>query len=227
MSRLRGAIVALVTAAVVLAGCTSTGGSAGSGGARTGAAPAPSGPSCVPAQTPTQTQTQTPTPTGGSASPVAAADPLRSAGTPATGAGEPLPDLALPCFVGGQPVRLAHLGTPAVINLWASWCAPCRTELPQLQRYADRAAGRVQVIGVITTDVDRRGAQSLIDDLTLRFPMLYDERGDLWNRIGPPRVMPTTLLVDAQGRVVYREATRTLDEAALAALVRDHLGVAV
>jgi peroxiredoxin len=95
-----------------------------------------------------------------------------------------------------------------------------------MQRFADRAAGRVQVIGVITSDPNRAGAQSLVDDLKLRFPMLYDEQGKLQARIGPPVAMPTTLLVDAQGRVAYRHTARPLDEAALADLVRDHLGVA-
>jgi thiol-disulfide isomerase/thioredoxin len=165
----------------------------------------------------------------------AAASPAATAGTAATAGASPaatgstagpLLDLTLPCFVGGQPVRLADLGTPAVINLWASWCGPCRGELPQMQRYADRAAGRVQVVGVITSDPDRGGAQSLVDDLGLRFPMLYDERAKLQARMGPPLAMPTTLLVDAHGRVAYRYSARPLDEAALADLVRHHLGVA-
>jgi thiol-disulfide isomerase/thioredoxin len=124
-------------------------------------------------------------------------------------------------------VRLAQLGAPTVVNLWASWCGPCRTELPEMQRFADRAAGRVQVVGVITSDPDRDAAKSLVDDLKLRFPMLYDERAELQARIGPPVAMPTTLLIDADGRLAYRHSARPLDEAGLADLVRHHLGVAV
>jgi thiol-disulfide isomerase/thioredoxin len=217
MSRLRGGLVALVVTVVALTGCTSTAGRGGSGNAPAGATAMPSGPSCVPA--PASAAGSSPDATGGPA-PAAASSPAATGST-----GEPLLDLTLPCFVGGQPVRLAHLGTPAVINLWASWCGPCRGELPQMQRYADRAAGRVQVVGVITSDPDRGGAQSLVDDLGLRFPMLYDERAKLQARIGPPVAMPTTLLVDAHGRVAYRHSARPLDEAALADLVRHHLGV--
>jgi thiol-disulfide isomerase/thioredoxin len=135
-----------------------------------------------------------------------------------------MPDLSLPCFAGGQPIRLAHLGTPTVINLWASWCGPCRAELPEFQRYADRAGGRVQVIGVITNDPVRSKPQSLIDDFGLRFPMLYDERGALRTQAAAPG-MPTTLLVDAQGRIAHRYSARPLDEAALAGLVDRYLGV--
>jgi thiol-disulfide isomerase/thioredoxin len=194
--------VALVAAVVVLTGCTST---ADRADARSGATPAPSGPSCLPAPP----------------------SPATAASTVARSAGAPRLDLTLPCFVGGRPVQLAQLGTPTVINLWASWCAPCRKELPEMQRFADRAAGRVQVVGVITSDPKRDAAQSLVDDLSLRFPMLYDERATLQARIGPPVAMPTTLLVDADGRVAYRYSARPLDEAGLTDLVRQHLGVAV
>jgi thiol-disulfide isomerase/thioredoxin len=225
MSRLPGALVALVVAAaLLLSGCTSTPVRDRSAGA----APAPSGPSCLPVPASTG-------PTGLAAGPASPAGLVSGPASPpaiptspaagASGAGEPLPDLALPCFVGGQPVRLAHLGTPAVINLWASWCQPCLTELPQIQRYAHRAAGRVQVVGVITSDPVRDKPQSVIDEFRLRFPMLYDDKATLQSRMGA-RLLPMTLLVDAQGRVVYRYQSRPLDEAALADLVQRHLGVA-
>jgi thiol-disulfide isomerase/thioredoxin len=205
MSRLRGRLLALAVAVLVLAGCTSPTGRDRAGGAAT---PAPSGPSCI----------------SPPSAPATAAPATAAPG--ASASGEPLPDLTLPCFVGGQPVRLAHLGTPAVVNLWASWCGPCRAELPEIQRYAERAAGRVQVIGVITSDPVRSRPQSVIDDFGLRFPMLYDEQAALRTRAGAPG-MPTTLLIDAHGRVAYRYSARPLTEAALADLVDRHLGVKV
>jgi thiol-disulfide isomerase/thioredoxin len=211
MRRVRGVLLALAVVLIV-AGCSSAFGRGGAQAQRGSAAPAPTGPPCVVSPTPASGGTATPPATDGGGSPGAAT--------------EPMPDISLPCFVGGRPVRLAHLGTPTVINLWASWCAPCRTELPQVQRYADRAAGRVQVIGVITNDPVRSRPQSLIDDLALRFPMLDDQHATLQTRMGA-RVLPMTLLVDAQGRIVYRYSAQPLDEAALADLVRRHLGVAV
>jgi thiol-disulfide isomerase/thioredoxin len=204
MSRWRGRVAALVLALLVLGGCSSASGQSARRAGTAGSTPGPSGAPCVVPAAPSG---------AGPASPLAAG-------------GEPLPDITLPCFAGGQPVRLAHLGVPAVINLWASWCAPCRTELPQVQRYAERAAGRVQVIGVITSDPNRGGAQSLIDDLGLRFPMLYDEPATLRAQVGV-QALPVTLLVDARGRLAYRYNARPLDEAALAALVERYLGVRV
>lgn len=160
---------------------------------------------------------------GADSSSVGAGSP---SGGPATGAGEPLPDLTLPCFAGGQPVRLAAVRGPAVLNLWASWCEPCRFELPEIARYAKRAAGRVQVVGVITNDPNRTAAQSVVDDFGLRFPMVYDERAQVRKAVGALGI-PTTLLVDAQGRVAYRYTGVQLDEAALARLVERYLGVRV
>jgi thiol-disulfide isomerase/thioredoxin len=144
-------------------------------------------------------------------------------GDPATGdGGEPLPDLTLPCFTGEEPFRLADLRGPVVVNLWASWCTPCRDELPMLQAYADRAAGEVRVLGVVTED-RRSAAASLAEDLGITFPALDDREGlvrtDL-ARIG----LPVTLFVDAAGRVRHVR-NQPLDEETLAGLVTEHLGV--
>jgi thiol-disulfide isomerase/thioredoxin len=163
-----------------------------------------------------------------SAAPSCLEPAVAAAGAPASaspGAAR-LPDVTLPCFVGGSPVRLASLRGPAVINLWASWCAPCREELPQIERFSERAKGQVRVIGVITSDPNRPGAQSIVDDFGLRFPMLYDEKAALRAGVGGLG-LPMTLVVDADGRVAHTYMARPLDEAAVAGLVERYLGVHV
>jgi thiol-disulfide isomerase/thioredoxin len=205
-----GVLVALVAlSAWSLSACSADGGGGSAGAQRTAGDPARSGSSCLP-------------PVG--SAPVGSGAVGSAAAAPSGADGAALPDVTLPCFVGGHPVRLAQLGAPAVINLWASWCAPCRTELPQVQRYADRTAGRVLVIGVITEDPVRSRPASLIDDLGLRFPMLTDSSAGLQRAVGG-QVLPMTLLVDAQGRVAYRYAARPLDAEALADLVERYLRV--
>jgi thiol-disulfide isomerase/thioredoxin len=164
------------------------------------------------------------------ASPLAACDqltgpPVRAgAAGPGGTSGDPLPELALPCLTGGEPFQLASLRGPAVVNLWASWCAPCRAELPALQRYADQRTGRVHVLGVVTGDQPERAA-ALATDLRLRFPALADPDGRLRAALGGLG-LPVTLFVDAAGRVRYVHTTGALDQPELARLVRDHLGVA-
>jgi thiol-disulfide isomerase/thioredoxin len=136
--------------------------------------------------------------------------------------GEPLPELTLECFTGGEPFALADLRGPAVVNLWASWCAPCREELPALQRYADQAAGQVHVLGVVTED-RRSAAASLAEDLGITFPALADPDGRLLAAVATVG-LPTTLFVDADGQVRYVH-TNVLDEQAVERYVSEQLGV--
>lgn len=152
-----------------------------------------------------------------------AACPEASA-TPATG-GTAL-DLALPCMAGGRPVRLSALGRPALVNIWASWCDPCRDELPALQRFADRAGDRLIVLGVVSGDT-RSKASGTAEDLGVRFPAVFDHDEAVLHGLGKTG-LPVTLLIDETGRVreLYTSGT-PLDEAAISALVRDHLGVNV
>ncbi|MGC5017542.1 TlpA family protein disulfide reductase [Micromonospora sp. DT47] len=155
--------------------------------------------------------------------PPGAAAPTASA--PADGAGDLLPELTLSCFTGGAPVALRDIHGPAVVNLWASWCPPCRKELPAFQRLSERSAGKLQVVGVNSRDT-RSGAQSIGEDFGIRFPMVVDQ-GEALQRELRRNALPLTLLVDAQGRVRQVDATGALDDARLAALVRTHLGVEV
>ncbi|PZF94363.1 TlpA family protein disulfide reductase [Micromonospora deserti] len=142
-----------------------------------------------------------------------------------TAAAQPLPELTLPCFTGGAPVALRDVPGPAVINVWASWCPPCRKELPAFQRFSQRAAGQVQVIGVNSQD-SRQAAQSIGEDFGVRFPMLVDQ-GQSLQRALRRNAMPLTVLVDGEGQIRHLDSSGALDDARLAELVRQHLGVAV
>jgi thiol-disulfide isomerase/thioredoxin len=143
---------------------------------------------------------------------------------PAAGA-QALPELTLSCFTGGAPVALRSVAGPAVINVWASWCPPCRKELPAFQRLSQRTTGQLQVVGVNSRD-SRSGAQSIGEDFGVRFPILVDQ-GEALQRELKRNAIPLTLFVDADGRVRHIDATGALDDAQLAKLVRQHLGLTV
>jgi thiol-disulfide isomerase/thioredoxin len=149
-------------------------------------------------------------------------------GSPAPGSPAPggaLPDLALACLDGGGPARLARLGVPAVVNLWATWCGPCRQELPAFQRFAERAGDRVRVVGVVTRD-EADSARAFATELGLRFPVLLDPDGELMRAVGVS-ALPATVFVDAAGRVSYLYNAAPLDAAGLERLAEAHLGVVV
>jgi thiol-disulfide isomerase/thioredoxin len=132
--------------------------------------------------------------------------------------------LTLPCFAGGAPVQLAALGRPAVLNLWASWCAPCRTELPVMQRFADASGGSVAVLGVVTGDT-RDAAAAFAEDVGVTYPSVFDKDSALQRSGLMPLVLPVTLFVDAQGRVRHVEASSISDLSTLDSLAGQYLGV--
>ncbi|MFI6065955.1 TlpA family protein disulfide reductase [Micromonospora sp. NPDC051227] len=171
---------------------------------------------------PTTTSPNSGTATSATAIP---ASPGTSGTTARAAGGSALPELTLSCFTGGAPVVLREVAGPAVINVWASWCPPCRKELPAFQRLSERAAGQLQVVGVNSRD-SRGGAQSIGEDFGVRFPILVDQ-GEALQRELKRNAIPLTLFVDADGQVRHIDASGALDDTKLAKLVRQHLGLAV
>lgn len=124
------------------------------------------------------------------------------------GGGEGLPALRLPCLVGGQDVSLDDLGDrPVLLNLWASWCAPCREEMPLLQMAYERHGDRIGVLGVITEDT-RSAAASLLADLGVTYAHLEDPDKKLLTEVAAPG-LPITLAVAADGAILDRQIGQT------------------
>jgi len=164
----------------------------------------------------------------GSGGLAAARATLRACPQPARPAtGDPaLPDLTLPCLGNGPAVALRRLaGTPTVINLWASWCGPCRAELPAFEQVQDAAGGRLRVLGVVHEDPAGR-ALSLAVDTGVHFPSVVDEAGRLLRALGRQN-MPTTVFVDAGGRVVEVYTGAPFTAETLRQRVLDRLGIDV
>ena len=158
----------------------------------------------------------------GSGQPSPFADCTTVTGPPAASAAD-LPDLRLTCFTGEAPVALRELRRPAVINIWASWCGPCRTELPVMQALADRTAGRLTVLGVDTGDRRDAGA-SFAADKGVSMPTLSDPDRRLITALARTS-LPVTIFLDAAGRShVY---PLPLDASSLDTQVRQHTGVTV
>ncbi|NUT37438.1 MAG: TlpA family protein disulfide reductase [Hamadaea sp.] len=138
-----------------------------------------------------------------------------------------LPDLTVPCFNGGMSVRLSQVKGPAVVNLWASWCGPCRAELPAFAGLAAKAEGRFTVLGVVTGD-SRKAAADLAADLGVTFPTVFDDRARLSTELVKAERastgLPLTLFVK-DGRIVHVYQGAALDQAGLDKLVGEHLGL--
>jgi thiol-disulfide isomerase/thioredoxin len=116
-----------------------------------------------------------------------------------------LPDLTLPCLGNGPKVNLSKLRGPAVVNIWAGTCQPCRTEAPLLRDFAARAAGKVSVLGVVDGAYPGETWDDALDasrGLALHYPSLFDAKGKLvtWVRSAG---IPVSLFVNSEGLVAH------------------------
>ncbi len=115
----------------------------------------------------------------------------------------------------GQPYTTdQHRGTVLVLNVWGSWCAPCRKEAADLQAAATETAAIARFVGINTRDPDPAQAKAFNRTFGVTYPSLYDPAGELVLRLRgqvPPSAIPSTLIIDAQGRIAARilgETTR-------------------
>ncbi len=149
---------------------------------------------------------------------------------PATTEGEAddgLPELSLPCLGGGPDVDIAGLRGPMVINFWASWCKPCRRELPYYQAFYEEYGDQVALIGIDWNDTQPREALELARDSEVTYPLIADPRDDLSQEGLRIPGLPGIAFIDADGKITQLvfEEIDSLEE--LEALVEEHLEVSL
>ncbi len=108
----------------------------------------------------------------------------------------------------GDNVNLAdHHGEVLVLNIWASWCGPCREETPVLTEVHDEFADDdLTFLGVNIKD-DRTAAEAFANNHDLAYPSLYDQPGEVplaFRDTVPPKAIPSTLVIDRDGRIAGR-----------------------
>ena len=133
---------------------------------------------------------------------LAAAGPLAAVGTTPgeVGVGEMLREATM-AGLNGPARRLSEFrGRPLLINVWASWCGPCRTETASLERLAWSEAGQHFAVIGISTDDDAGAAQAWLRRSNATFNHYIDRHLEMEHMLGA-RQLPLTVLVDAEGRV--------------------------
>jgi thiol-disulfide isomerase/thioredoxin len=106
----------------------------------------------------------------------------------------------LDCLDGNSEILLESIKGPAVINVWGSWCIPCRQEMPFLRELA--ATGKVKIIGIDVEEKNMEAARKFIVDQGMTWPNLYDKDGSTKSTFGMG--VPITWYLDLDGKVVYR-----------------------
>jgi thiol-disulfide isomerase/thioredoxin len=163
-------------------------------------------------------------PASNEGAPAAEAGPQKGVDRSHKGAAAPDASFSTP---DGKPITLAKMrGVPVLVNLWATWCAPCVKELPTLDKLAaaHRVDGQLGVFAISQDSGPQASVEAFMRKLNVRdLGAYHDPKSALSAALGPDTVLPTTILYDADGKEVWRyvgeldwtsaEAAKLLSEA--------------
>ncbi|BCB05674.1 redoxin domain-containing protein [Bacillus sp. KH172YL63] len=121
--------------------------------------------------------------------------------------GDKAPALALETL-DGESVRLSdYQGKKVILNFWATWCPPCKAEMPHMQKYYEKKAEseNVEILAVNLTSMDegQKAVQQFVDGYGLTFPILMDETGDA-GELYRAFTIPTTYMIDTNGTIQHK-----------------------
>jgi thiol-disulfide isomerase/thioredoxin len=122
--------------------------------------------------------------------------------------GEPIPQVEFRDAMSVDMESTTELGElqdgrPMLVNLWATWCAPCVKELPTLEKMRDRHGGAIIVVPVSQDGISQRGIETFLDQHNLDFVAYQDPKMALSGALGV-QVMPTTVLYGSDGKEIWR-----------------------
>lgn len=121
----------------------------------------------------------------------------------------PVPELTGESTEGERLSLADYEGQVVVLNVWGSWCGPCRAEAPNLKKVAEETADRgVQFIGINTRDLKRQMAVNFDEEFGIDYPSFFDPKGKLMLEFPSgtlsPQGIPSTLIIDRDGGIAVR-----------------------
>ena len=131
--------------------------------------------------------------------------------------GEPVPVATLPTLPeGGEGSLEDYRGRWVLLNVWASWCGPCKDESPALDRFEKNNRAQITVLGVDTKDLSE-DAMKFLREFRIEYPQLRDASGDYTDAELKTTGVPESFLVDPEGNLVAHYPGPFEDEAAIEA----------
>ena len=119
-----------------------------------------------------------------------------------------LPAVSGPVLGGNKTISTQDFrGKVVVINVWGSWCPPCRKEAPDLQAASVETKDVAQFVGITSKDYDPAPAEAFVRSFKISYPSIYDPTGKVLLAFAgelPPSAIPSTMIIDRQGRLAVR-----------------------
>ena len=131
--------------------------------------------------------------------------------------------IELDCLDGTPGAQLGALKGPMILNVWGSWCGPCREEIPIFRSFYEKAKGKVALIGVDVEESSVEDGQKFVASSGITWPNLYDPDGRSREYFGMG--VPVTWFIAADGSVVGKKIGVITDESELISLTNKYLGV--
>ena len=129
--------------------------------------------------------------------------------------------ITLECLDGNSKVLLESIKGPAIINVWGSWCTPCREEMPYLRELA--ATEKVQIIGIDVEEKSMEAARKFVVEQGMTWPNLYDKDGSTKSSFGMG--VPITWYLNSKSEVAYKHIGVLKSKDQLFSEVEKYLGI--
>jgi thiol-disulfide isomerase/thioredoxin len=111
-------------------------------------------------------------------------------------------DTLLNCLSGTEKISVESLRGPLIVNVWGSWCGPCKQEMPYFVDFHHQANGKVKLLGIAVEEAKAQDSKDFIVANGITWPNLYDAKGITRAIFGMG--VPVTWFIDQQGTVVYK-----------------------
>lgn len=133
--------------------------------------------------------------------------------------------VVLDCLDGGVGASVDSIMGPAIINVWGSWCGPCKDEMPILRSFYEKAQGKVLLIGVDVEEASIEDGRTFVENNGITWPNLFDADGKSRTYFGMG--VPVTWFIEADGSVAHKYIGVFKSEKELISLTSKHLGVEI
>ena len=131
--------------------------------------------------------------------------------------------VVLDCLDGTDGASVDSIKGPAIINVWGSWCGPCKEEMPILRSFYEKAQGKVLLIGVDVEEASIEDGRKFVENYGITWPNLYDADGKSRAYFGMG--VPVTWFIATDGSVAYKHIGVLKSEIELISMTSKYLGV--